>query len=79
MWFSKKNSSEIGNGWEPAVLDTKEEYDFVKESQRSFNNSVPYWIGGSANATAKTLIDYTDYIGNNSGNYHNDLIWMYLT
>ena len=58
-------SSEIGYGWETAVLNTEEDYDFLKVGQRSFNNSLPYWIGGSTNLT--DTIEYSDYIGNNSG------------
>ena len=73
-------SSEIGNRWKPVVLDTQEEYDFIKEGQKSLNNSVHYWIGGSSNAnvTHNTVLNFADYIGNNSGNYHNDKIWMYV-
>ena len=63
--------SEIGNGWEPAVLDTQEEYDFIKEGQRSFSSSVEYWIGGSTNATQ--FFTYSDYVTNDSGNYHYDM------
>ena len=72
----------IGNGWKPVVLDTQEEYDFIKKVQTSFNNSVHYWIGGSTNVNVSindVVLNFTNYIGNNSGNYHNDIIWMYLT
>ena len=75
-------SSVIGNGWKPVVLDTQEEYDFIKKVQTSFNNSVHYWIGGSTNVNVSindVVLNFTNYIGNNSGNYHNDIIWMYLT
>ena len=58
-------SSEIGYGWKTAVLDTKQEYDFLREGQTIFNNSLPYWIGGSTNLTE--TIEYSDYIGDNSG------------
>ena len=61
-------STEIGNGWETAVLNTEEEYDFLKQGQRSFSNSLPYWIGGSTNSTnLEDTIEYSDYIENNSG------------
>ena len=57
-------SSEIGYGRKPAVLNTEEEHEFIREGQRSFNNSLPYWIGGSTNLEG--TIKYSDYIGNNS-------------
>ena len=60
-------SSEIGFGWRAAVLDTQEEYDLIREGQKSFSNSVPYWIGGSANFSSNVMINYTDYIANDSG------------
>ena len=56
---------EIGEGWAPAVLDTQEEFDFIKEGQKTFKNSEPYWIGGSTNQNDK--ITYTEYIANNLG------------
>ena len=79
-WVSTKVFfSDIGNGWKLAVLDTKEEYDFIEEGQRSFSNNYHYWIGGSANATINSEIGYDRYIIDNSGNYHNNIVWMYLT
>ena len=65
--------SEIGNGWKPTVLDTQGEYDFIREGQKSFNSSAPYWVGGSANATLHAFFNYSDYIRDNSGNYHDDI------
>ena len=58
---------EIGQGWETAVLDTQEEYDFIREGQKSFIDSASYWISGSTNLEIDTEFNYTDYIGNNSG------------
>ena len=56
--------SDIGN-------DTQEEYDFIREGQKSFHSSAPYWIGGSAgNSLLQQYITYRDYIGNNSGSYY---------
>ena len=57
---------EIGKGWAPAVLDTQEEFDFIRIGQKTFTNSAPYWIGGSTNEPNDTT-DYTKYIANNSG------------
>ena len=61
---------EIGNGWGPAVLDTQEEHDFIREGQKTFTNSLPYWIGGFTNEPNAT-INYTEYIANNSGTSYN--------
>ena len=63
---------ELGNGWKLAVLDSQEEYEFIRQGQRSFNNSVPYWIDGSANATLNEFFNYIDYIADNSGSCDNE-------
>ena len=57
---------EIGDGWRAAILNTSEELDFIREGQRSFSNSLPYWIGGSTNEP-NAIINYTEYITNSSG------------
>ena len=56
-------------GWEPAVLDTKQEHDFIKEGQKSFINSAPYWISGSTDTDKKQYIwfNFPDYLADNSG------------
>ena len=61
--------SDIGDGWKPVVLNTQEEYDFIRESQKVLSNSVPYWIGGSANYLPNVTINYIDYIANSSGTH----------
>ena len=58
----------IGYGWGPAVLDSAVELDFLRQGQKSFSNSNPYWIGGSVNSAVDTDITYSDYIGTDSGN-----------
>ena len=68
--------SGLGNGWRIVVLGTQEEYDFIREGQRSFNSSAPYWIGGSANTTLNEVFSYSYYMASSttsSGNYLNDL------
>ena len=57
---------ELGTGWEPAVLNTEEEHEFIREGQKSFASSVPYWIGGSTNQPNDTF-NYSEYITNSSG------------
>ena len=59
--------TELGDGWGPASLDTQHEHDLIKEAQKLFSNSVPYWIGGSANYLPNVTINFTEYIANNSG------------
>ena len=61
--------SDIGMGWEPAVLDTKEEFDFIREGQKNFTNSAPYWIGGTTDSDKEQSIwfNFPDYLADNSG------------
>ena len=54
--------SEIGNGWGPAILNTLDELYFIKEGQKSFCNSVSYWIGGSTNSQLNITLDYSDHL-----------------
>ena len=49
---------DLGNGWWPAALDTQEELDFVREGQRSFSSSVPYWIDGFTYADPNEILPY---------------------
>ena len=58
---------EIGNGWKPAILNNKEEYNFIRVGQKNFSDSVPYWLGGSADIEPSVALNYSDYITNNSG------------
>ena len=39
--------TELGEGWEPAVLESQEEHDFVRQAQESLSNHQAYFIGGS--------------------------------
>ena len=40
--------SAIDDGWGPAIINNQQEHDFIKKLQKTFSNSVPYWIGGSS-------------------------------
>ena len=54
----------------PALLNTEEEYGFLKIGQRSLCNSDSYWINGSTNIASGNILNYTtDYITDNSGKY----------
>ena len=57
----------MGDEWFPAVLDTEEEHNFIKEGQRTFTNSAPYWIAGSTNSQPDDVIQYFNYSMDNSG------------
>ena len=57
--------TETGDGWGPAAINTEEEYDFLKEGQKSFCNSDSYWISGSISTELGQTFDFSDY--NSSG------------
>ena len=57
----------MGNGWGPAVINSQQEYDFIKEGQQGFINSISYWIGGSTDNQTDDIFDYTYYISNATG------------
>ena len=61
--------SEVGEGWEVAVMETREEYDFIRDGQKSLSISVPYWIDGSTNVLNNNTFDYLDYIANDTGTF----------
>ena len=39
--------TELGQGWKPAVLESQEEHDFVRQAQKSLSDLQAYFIGGS--------------------------------
>ena len=51
----------MGEGWAPAVLNTRKEMEFVREGQRGFSDSRNYWIGGRTNVRRRSF-EYPDYI-----------------
>ena len=56
---------EQGDGWAPGVLETEDEYNFVKAAQRFFTDIRSYWIGGSTAQTEGTVFPFPLYeIGN---------------
>ena len=57
----------MGDGWKLADIETEEEYNFLREGQKTFCNSDSYWINGSANFEPGVTINYTNYILDNSG------------
>ena len=57
----------MSNGWGPAVVDSQQEYDFIKEGQKGFLNSISYSIGGSTDMQIDDIFNYTYYISNDTG------------
>ena len=51
----------MGEGWAPAVLNTREEMDFIIQGQKGFSDNRNYWIGGRTNVRGRS-IDYSEYI-----------------
>ena len=42
-------SLELGAGWEATILETRDEYNFIRQSQRGCSSDIQdYFIGGSA-------------------------------
>ena len=39
--------TELGVGWGPAVLESQEEHDFVRQAQKGLSDLQAYFIGGS--------------------------------
>ena len=58
---------ELGDGWGPAILETEAEFNFVREADKSINDTNSYWIGGSTNNCCLLEIPYSDYIPDDSG------------
>ena len=49
---------EIGDGWARSLLETEQEYEFVKVAQRGLADDRSYWIGGSTVETVGTLFPF---------------------
>ena len=47
--------SDLGPGWNPTFLNTREEFDFVKEAQIALGGSEDYTIGGSSSLNVDPL------------------------
>ena len=54
-------TSDNGDGWDLSVMDTEEEYDFVRETNKGFKKSdqLGFMIGGSTHS--KGPIEYSEY------------------
>ena len=59
--------TEIDYGWGAASINTKEEYSFIREGQKTFSNSYFYWMRGTTNIKQGKIFNLSDYIANNAG------------
>ena len=60
---------ELGDGWAPVILETEEEWDFIRAADMYFTieNWYPYynewyWIGGTTSDHSVLNSPYSDYI-----------------
>ena len=60
--------SALGEGWAPAILNSPEELDFIRQGQLWFSDDRSYWLGGSTNTQPWEHIDLSDYNTGDSGN-----------
>ena len=59
----------MGDGWAPAILNTRREMDFIQQGQRSFSDNRGYWIGGKTNTQTGDFLDYPAYNATTFSNY----------
>ena len=62
---------DLGDGWAPAVLNSEEEWHFIRGGRAGKDHLHSYWIGGSSDAdtAAGETIRYYQYINTGSGNH----------
>ena len=62
---------DLGDGWAPAVLNSEEEWHFIRGGRAGKEGLHSYWIGGSSDkdTSAGETISYSQYINTGSGNH----------
>ena len=60
---------DLGDGWSPAVLNSEEELNFIREGQKRNRELGSYFIGGSTDAKEGSTLNYADIYTNGSGNH----------
>ena len=50
-------------------MESQNEYDFVKQGQRSFRTGDSYWLSGTTNTTLEETVAFSDYLYDNSGKF----------
>ena len=58
---------DIGPLWAPAILNSQEEWNFLKRKQKGFTDPRSYWIGGSTDFYRGKILDPSTYKTDNSG------------
>ena len=51
----------MGEGWAPALLNNRNEMNFIKQGQKSFSDKRSFWIGGRTNTQPGDFFEYSDY------------------
>ena len=58
----------LGEGWEPAILESEEEMAFIRQGHRGLSDIRSFYIGGFSDSNPGTIIDYSEYYnGGTSG------------
>ena len=57
------NFSDLGDGWNVALLETEEEYYFISVNHNSLDGDSQYFIGGSLPVDEDYYDEYVDYGG----------------
>ena len=63
-FFRKINqlfSLDLGLRWDPAILDSQAELDFIKEAQIGLSDINNYWIGGYTKVRPGRIIQFCEY------------------
>ena len=72
----EKLISEIGNGWAPAIADSAEKLEHIREGLKLLTDHISFWIGGSANAAG--TIEHSKYMVDDTGEWMWN-IWEKIT
>ena len=59
--------SEIENGWAPAIVDSAEKLQHIREGLKLLTDHKSFWIGGSSKDAG--IIDYSQYMVDETGKY----------
>ena len=70
--------SELGDGWNLAIIDSPTELIFIIEIQKELDDDKSYWIGGSTNARENASVTYFYYYLNSTGKENSTFIPLKL-
>ena len=60
MWICFLLSG-LGEGWAPAVLNSRAELNFLKQAQKGFSDDRSYWLGGCTSTQPWSIINLSKY------------------